>query len=245
MKIECLGVGGAFSPELGNTSYLVNESILVDCGYLTFVELLRRELIQQIDHIFITHLHNDHIGGLEALGYYNYFVTGKRPILHVANEQMANDLWSSLKVGMGSIGNSDRPLTADLETYFDVDYSHEGIPGFLFDWFPTNHITKMPSYGLRIEDIIKARVALFSGDTCEPVITEDTNFWEIDVMFHDCSLSPTGVHAFYYDLEKSLPEEMKKKTWLIHYDRQLPFIENEVLKGGFAGIAKKNQIIEV
>lgn len=70
MKLEFIGVGEAFDPEIGNTSILVhNESkILIDCGYAVPRNLFAKNFPANfIDAIYITHFHADHVFGLPAL----------------------------------------------------------------------------------------------------------------------------------------------------------------------------------
>ena len=68
LSIRVLGTGGAISES--STAFLVNENILVDCGLDIIKNLISGGLIDQIDYIFITHLHMDHISGLELFIYY-------------------------------------------------------------------------------------------------------------------------------------------------------------------------------
>ena len=63
MKIRILGCsGGIGGPHLRTTSFLIDQDILIDAGTgvgdLSFSELL------QIDHVFITHSHLDHVTSL-------------------------------------------------------------------------------------------------------------------------------------------------------------------------------------
>ena len=71
MKIKILGSGSAFDIEKTNSSFLVDDK-LVDWGYNVFTKL-RKENID-VDKVFITHTHFDHIGSLETLAYYNFFI---------------------------------------------------------------------------------------------------------------------------------------------------------------------------
>jgi hypothetical protein len=74
-KIEILGNGGAF--DNFSTSYLINDIIMVDCGEAVVLNLIDNSsffsiVLDDIKHLFITHIHSDHINGLEQLLYYKF-----------------------------------------------------------------------------------------------------------------------------------------------------------------------------
>lgn len=96
VKITCLGHGNAFSNVVkGNSSYLVesgDHKILLDCGS-TVPEVLDEMAIrpQDLTAIVISHLHADHVGGLERLLYYRRFVTKSPPIQVIMGRQTKED----------------------------------------------------------------------------------------------------------------------------------------------------------
>jgi ribonuclease BN (tRNA processing enzyme) len=66
MEIRVLGCsGGIGGPDNRTTSLLVDHDVLIDCG--TGVAVLSFEQLLQIDHVFITHSHLDHIALLPLL----------------------------------------------------------------------------------------------------------------------------------------------------------------------------------
>ena len=76
MKVTVLGTGAAFSLLNGNVSYLLEEDgrrLLLDAGR-PIPEMLKENNIdiKTIDDIYISHLHSDHIGGLEFIALSRY-----------------------------------------------------------------------------------------------------------------------------------------------------------------------------
>jgi ribonuclease BN (tRNA processing enzyme) len=66
MKIKILGTGGAYSKL--STAYLLEKKILIDCGQSIISSLIdnsfNSSILNEIEHLFITHIHSDHINGL-------------------------------------------------------------------------------------------------------------------------------------------------------------------------------------
>jgi hypothetical protein len=54
------------------------------------------------------------------------------------------------------------------------------------------------------------------------------------------------VHAHYDDL-KTLPDEIRKKIWLMHYQPVMPIIDlqKRARDDGFAGFVEKGQIFDL
>ena len=80
VEINFLGTGGAFDLLEKNSSAIIKTSggtILIDCGSTVYSELITRKLIDDIDYVFITHCHEDHIGSLSTFVYHKYFVQKK------------------------------------------------------------------------------------------------------------------------------------------------------------------------
>jgi len=71
MKVTAIGVGGAFTNKLFNTSMLLEEGkskLLLDCGRNTPEALYAAGVdIKTITHFFISHGHEDHLNGLANL----------------------------------------------------------------------------------------------------------------------------------------------------------------------------------
>jgi len=88
----------------------------------------------------------------------------------------------------------------------------------------------------------------FKIDHQDIFITADTTFTpdylmpyyeKANIIFHDCELSAvkSGVHAHFSELD-TLPESIKNKMWLYHYqDIALP----DAKKHGFKGFVKQGQ----
>jgi ribonuclease BN (tRNA processing enzyme) len=65
MRVKVLGCSGGIGGILRTTGFLVDNDILLDAG--TGVGDLSIEQLIEIDHIFITHSHLDHIASIPLL----------------------------------------------------------------------------------------------------------------------------------------------------------------------------------
>lgn len=65
MKVRVLGCSGAIARGCRTTSFLVNRNILIDAG--TGVGDLTLDEMRQIDHVFLTHSHLDHVAALPLM----------------------------------------------------------------------------------------------------------------------------------------------------------------------------------
>ena len=99
MRLIFLGSGSAFT--LGEDNYqsnmLVDDSsgncLLVDCGSDARHSLFAQGYsYKNIHSVFISHLHADHVGGLEWLALTSYYDADcKRPVLYIS-ECLIDDL---------------------------------------------------------------------------------------------------------------------------------------------------------
>lgn len=85
LDIRFLGIGGAFDTEEGTASALFKtrggKYFLIDCGYTSYSKLRKSNLVGEIDRVFITHTHEDHINGLSTLVYERMFIHNKQTII--------------------------------------------------------------------------------------------------------------------------------------------------------------------
>ena len=65
MKVRVLGCSGAIAKDCRTTSFLIDESVLIDAG--TGVGDLTLDEMRKIDHVYLTHSHLDHIAALPLI----------------------------------------------------------------------------------------------------------------------------------------------------------------------------------
>jgi len=207
-----------------------NENFLVDCGGDARHALRQQgKTINDINAFFVSHLHNDHIGGVENLGQVTKFIPGReKPTLYMEGGLM-NEAWEkSLRGGLeGLEGTSylEGERIVSLSTYFDLrpvnrneSFTWKDIT---FDIVQTTHVTAKymtcSSYGLMWNDPdVGIRYFLTTDTQFSPETTMRAYYGESDVIFHDCETGfRSGVHAHYDDL-RTFPAEVKAKMWLYH-----------------------------
>ncbi len=250
MKFTFIGSGSAFALENFNSNMVIEvdgHRMLIDCG--ADARWAMKEAgwtYKDVDAVYISHLHADHIAGIEWLAFCTYFDPTVKKIPMYINDLMSHELWEkSLQGGLGSIQNK----ITTLDDFFDVQrISLNGIFTFQnveFRIVQTVHVMNgyhlVPSYGL---------IWTAPGDK-KIFLTTDTQFCphqiydfykDADVIFHDCETSPfkSGIHAHYDDL-RMLDEAFKAKMWLYHYqDGEKP----DARKDGFRGFVKKGQTFD-
>ena len=85
MQINILGCSGGIGEGLQTTALRVRHNTLIDCG--TGVGSLPIEDLRQIEHVFLTHSHLDHIAGLPLLVDTIYAELQNRPLyIHCQEE---------------------------------------------------------------------------------------------------------------------------------------------------------------
>lgn len=228
MEIIPIGVGDAFAKTLYQTNFLVRpaegEPFLIDCGHTASRALTDLGIEPRaVTRVVLSHLHADHIGGLEELGFAGYFGWGIRPDLYVP-EDLLPWLWShGLEAGMGQrLQGEHGEFEADLSTYFRV---HPVAGPGTFELgsvrltaFPTPHVPGRPSWGFRLEDRVTGGRVLLPCDTRYDPGNLEAHGAGVEVVFHDCQLVSNGahIHATLDELLR-LPEAWQERLLLVHY----------------------------
>jgi ribonuclease BN (tRNA processing enzyme) len=246
MRLTFLGTGSAFTLANYQTNALIQfddgQRLLIDCGGDARHGLNNLGLnYKDIDAVYISHLHGDHIHGLEWLGFCRKFdPSTARPKLFIS-ETLVTPLWSnSLSGGMGSVQGSP----ATLDTYFDVhpvgknDSFYFG--GHYFDLVQVVHIfdgyTIQPSFGLMFGGAKGIPRVFYTSDTQSNPNQMMDWYKEAEVVFHDCETTPflSGVHSNYKELME-LPEEIRNKMFLTHYQDGAIETYKSAREDGFQG----------
>jgi glyoxylase-like metal-dependent hydrolase (beta-lactamase superfamily II) len=197
--------------------------LLIDCGSDARRALAALGLSQRdVEAVFISHLHGDHVGGLEWLGFTTYFdPEARRPRLFVP-ESLVTPLWDNcLRAPMEVLDHG----LGHLEDFFDVIPLGPDRPltwrGLTLDLAPTEHLRAndgltMTSFGLRIPG--PTRKAYFTSDSRFDPETLGAHYAWADVIFQDCETAGrvSGAHTHYRDL-LTLPAEVRGRMWLYHY----------------------------
>lgn len=246
MQLSFLGSGSAFTVgDNFHSNILIEASdkkrMLIDCGSDARHSLSKKGFnFLDLEAVYISHLHADHSGGLEWLAFTRKFAPPFKKVRLFIHESLVGPIWEhQLRASLQPLGE----ISAQLETYFDVaplkdKFEWENVQ---FELVKTHHIqdanTWVDSYGLFFE-LGKTKIYL----------TTDTQFFpdymapyyeKADVIFHDCetSIPPSGVHASYANL-KSLPDSIRSKMWLYHFN---PGALPDALRDGFLGFVKCGQ----
>jgi ribonuclease BN (tRNA processing enzyme) len=249
MRLIFLGTGAAFVTDVNNyqSNMLLQSAsgklLLIDCG-----ADVRRSLHSQgfsfrdITDVYISHLHSDHAGGLEWLGFTRKFSTHlTKPNLYLS-EHLVAPLWEhTLAGGLTSLSDEPASLSAFFQVHPVADGKNFRWENISFEIIPHRHVESqfahMPSYGLFFS--INGRWVFLTTDAQFQPEQSLPYYQKADYIFQDCEIAaiPSGVHAHYNQL-RTLPPEIKAKMWLYHYNSgALP----DAVADGFGGFIQPGQ----
>ncbi len=212
--LRFLGVGGSQAVELGSASSVIERDgqplLMIDCGQEALTAFMA-----QYGHVpmalFITHVHLDHVAGLERLFYKIYFDPERcgRVKLYVP-AAVVPYLQARLADYPGVIAEGD----ANWWDAFQLVPVSRGFwhKGFWFDVFPVRHHLPDTAFGLRLEGSV-----VWSGDT-RPIPEMLARFADAgELIAHDCTLSGNPSHSGIDDLEREYAAPLLARCVLYHY----------------------------
>ncbi|MDH5408434.1 MAG: 3',5'-cyclic-nucleotide phosphodiesterase [Gammaproteobacteria bacterium] len=222
MELRILGCSGGIGQELRTTTLLVNNNILIDAG--TGLGDLSLDEMKSIQHVFITHSHLDHIGGLPLM-IDSIFDHIKTPItIHAQQETIKafqqhlfnNVIWPDFSL----LPSQDKPVLRFEPMLAGSTYK---IDGLTIEMVKVRHV--VPAVGYIVEG--PGGVFAFSGDT-----STNDGFWaalnryeKLDVLIVEAAFTNQdkllSQKAGHYCPE-SLGEDIKKlnhkpKIYLSHH----------------------------
>ncbi|MCR5318780.1 MAG: MBL fold metallo-hydrolase [Treponema sp.] len=263
LEMFFLGTGSAFVKKNFQNNAIVikgKDHLLIDCGSQCPGALTSYNLsVLNIQNVFATHSHSDHIGGMEELALMHRYVDKTRPRILITDEYKKL-LWEeSLKGGLSYGENRPTPYNAGspggyltFDDYFEQIHPtlleeeprplwEANVGSINIKFFRTMHMPdSVPSWresawstGVLIDNRI-----LFPGDTRfdRELLEYMQKKYNIEWIFHDVQGYTGGVHAGIEEL-KTLDAETKKKMILCHYADN--FASYDAKADGFAALAKR------
>ena len=237
--LQILGCGHSESIEHFNNNALVvspQGKLLIDCGHTIKHALHAQQLnFGDIDAVYISHVHGDHVFGLERMAYEAKFTFNKR-IQLIFHKSLYAELWEqTLRGSLGRHGDGE----AQLSDYFDVhmlNVHHFDCLGNRYTLYPVPHTPGKPAFGICLNEQI-----FYSTDTIAiPELIQQIPF---EVGFHDVTLTAFNpVHAPLNDLLRDYPEAIRKKLYLMSYQDNWRDFEAQV-KREFNGFAKQGMVV--
>jgi ribonuclease BN (tRNA processing enzyme) len=241
LRFLTLGVGDAFTERYYHSSLVVmagDYRLLIDAP-----EPIRHILsaaskrcgvpvkLEDICDVLITHLHADHASGFETICHYKKHFEGTLPNLYTSPEVL-QVIWDQRLSAVFAestdvyTGETRKNTVSDFYVPHGLSYDQETAIGPLhISIRRTKH--PIPTIGLKIRH---GDVSL--GYSCDTVFDPLHIEWlrDCDRIIHETNRGP---HTNMKDLV-ALPEEIRRKMWLIHYtdDLNVEYAPIECLRQG-------------
>ncbi len=251
MRMTFLGTGTAWSKAPGNYNNNVlvstaDQRWLIDCGTTAPLALHHMGLsVADFDGVLITHLHGDHVFGLEETGFYNYFALGRKVKLWLPELLLTRysgidgeDLWENcLRGPMGTVQMLDgSPREVGLHDYFDVELLVANQPtlihGTKVEIIAVDHVPSKPSFGLILNDTVAyTSDCTFSLERISRLLDAG-----VTTLFHDAYFGPPFAGRVHTSVEEllTLPRDLAECLVLMHYNDDASAEERQrVIDAGF------------
>jgi ribonuclease BN (tRNA processing enzyme) len=212
--------------EVREGSGAVAARYLIDCGFTCGAQLRKLGLRgADIDAVFLSHPHGDHMDGLEIMGFRAHFHRGARVRLF-APPDVVERAWASLEPKMCTTDGGERAMRRFFDpcrTAGPIDL----LDGRLrLEFVPVRHVPGFPAYGLALHvaperDGPQIR---WSGDTTfdpSSPLMRGVEPRRGDILFHECTFESRArdtVHTHAEELEL-LPVELRDRIVLVHHGR--------------------------
>jgi ribonuclease BN (tRNA processing enzyme) len=222
-EVFVLGVGDAFS-ELFHPSALLLScdgfKLAIDCpdmyrGILraTAARSGRALSLADIDTFLITHVHGDHMNGLEGVAFFKRFVEQKKLEL-VCSKEVRETIWEPrLHASMGALWDGQGYRQMQFDDYFNHREQpwESAIQIGPFNVRSRRTIHHVPTSALLIE--AAGRTLGYSCDTAfDPGLIDFLS--PADLIIHETNF---GAGHTAYESLAALPAELRQKMRLIHY----------------------------
>ncbi len=240
-----LGVGDTFSSKNNTTALLLRacgEYLAIDCPD-TYLRVLTQGAQTadwntqpgEVNRLLLTHVHGDHMNGLEGFAFYKHFVEHRRLSL-LAVPEVQHQLWESrLKLSMGQLWNGNGFQTLSFEDYFDFHplqwLVQQQIGPFTIQARRTIH--HVPTSALLIS--AEGRTLGYSADTAfDPTLISFLS--SADLIVHETNFGPA--HTAYEDL-LTVDADIQRKMRLIHYSDLFEVSASRI------SVAKQGEVLTV